>query len=230
MSRLVTDKKGLLTEIEGQLKRANPDSCFSHEGIKTVLLATINGAKTDRKSREVLGEWVEGGSLDKFQREMHLIRDKIIGWCPNIAHEVRRANPGATEYFIKSRTLFFAMTHLEDKALRLVEEEVRSQGLSGDAPTGDGILVTIRDRSQASPSINNVLQGGQSRILQELGIHMTLSVKSLDGRDLSAWPWVHTALDARATPFSPGSSNHVLWINPTRPEEGCHVFQDPWKT
>ena len=75
------------------------------------------------------------------------------------------------------------MTSVEDSILSTIEEEVKLHSLSGDARTGDGLLVTPLSESQAVPAIyfGFLLLVLRYRIHRELGISLTLSVKSLDG-------------------------------------------------
>ena len=170
--------------------------------VKSIFLATINGANTERIAREVLGGW-RPGILSEFAGEIARIRWRATEWFPEIAAEVRRRNPHAPEWRVRSSTVFFALTEKEDQALETGEETVKRFGVRGDAPTGDGLLVRRADGEQDTAPPHEVLAALSQQVSERTGIPLKFGVKSLTGATLTAWPWdshhgIRGALDQEA--------------------------------
>ena len=156
--------------------------------IKRVFLAVINGANAERVSREALGGWRKG-AVQEFAAEIGRIRKNATAWFPEIATEVRRNCKDASEWRIRSSTVYFAMVVQEDIALTAIEEAAARCGLSGDAPTGDGLLVRLADDARERASVHKVLCEASKLTQARIGFPLQLGVKSLEGAALTAWPW-----------------------------------------
>jgi hypothetical protein len=156
--------------------------------VKKLMLAAINGGNVEKMARESLGGWFAGGVLDQFKREVEKVRAKVCEWRPDIVEEVRKRNPGGSEWRVKVQATYFLMTEGEDAVLRVMEEVAKECGLQGDAPTGDGLLVRKGDCG-GERAVGEVVPRMQEQVRRTTGIPMRIGIKSVSGERVSSWPW-----------------------------------------
>ena len=171
----------VLQEFEGKLGVANVEK----SSVKRMLLAMINGGNVERMARETLGGWVVGGALDQLRREVAKVRARVMEWRPDIAEDVRRRNPGEPEWRLRVKATYYLMTEGEDEVLRVIEEVAEKSGLSGDAPTGDGLLVRLGRNGSVEP-VAQVIRRMQEEVRRQTGIPMQIRLKSVGGSLLSS--------------------------------------------
>ena len=154
----------------------------TEQEVKDIVLAAINGASVGKWVRE---KWRIRGTphpLAVFERDMRTVRANAQFWFPE---PWKHAEGAGSDWKRRARTVYFAMTSLEDEVLEVMRQTLPRYGARCDALTGDGLLA--RPAEVSARPLGDVLRALEVEVLSITGVTVLLSGKTLDGNAAKQW-------------------------------------------
>ena len=207
------DRAGCIAEVRADCARTGGATAKKLEegDVKGVVLAALNGASVPKWARERWNMSQTPAALGRFGRDMKHARAQAHIWFPEIWEQVKDAK---NDWARRSRTIFFAMTSLEDEVLEVMRKKLPDLGAECDALTGDGLLARPA-RTDAAP-LPEALRALEAEVLAETGVQVTLTAKTLDGGAAVQW-------------HRPAESPQKRWHSEWQQNQPWDACERPWE-
>ena len=192
LDKWVTDRAGCIAELLADCRKSGGEKAGmpTEKEVKDLVLAMLNGASAAKRVREGWGLSRTPAMLGRFERDLKHVRAQAHMWFPEIWLKMQDAK---NDYTRRTRTVYFAMTVLEDEVLEAMRQRLPSLGAACDALTGDGLLA--RPTSEEVTPLPETLRALEAEVLAETGVEITLTAKTLSGGSAVQWhrqepsPW-----------------------------------------
>ena len=192
LDKWVTDRAGCIAELLADCRKCGGGKARmpTERDVKDLVLAMLNGASAAKRVREGWGMSSTPAMLGRFERDLKHVRAQAHKWFPEIWLKMQDAK---NDYARRTRTVYFAMTALEDEVLEAMRRKLPSLGVGCDALTGDGLLA--RPTSEEVTPLPETLRALEAEVLAETGVEVTLTAKTLNGGSAVQWhrhepsPW-----------------------------------------
>jgi len=192
LDRWVTDRAGCIAEVIEDCRRSGGgnENLPADAEVKDLVLAMLNGASAAKWVREHWGLRSVPATIARFGRDMAQVRARAHILFPQIWEQMSSVKG---DWSRRARTIYFAMTSLEDEVLEAMRRKLPELGAKCDALTGDGLLA--RPAGVEVTPLPQTLRVLEEEVLAETGVQVTLAGKTLDGGSAVQWhrpepsPW-----------------------------------------